>query len=52
VCGLYDVSRAKFGQVNNLVVNSDAFGGRTQVFNEVDALTNVKFVRAGLAKMR
>jgi hypothetical protein len=47
VCGLYDVSRAKFGQVNNLVVNSDTFGGRSQVFNGIDALINARFGDGG-----
>ena len=31
VCGLYDVSPARFGQVNNLVQPASAFGKQTQV---------------------
>jgi hypothetical protein len=37
ICGLYDVSTAKFGKINNLVVPASTFGNRTQVFNGIDA---------------
>jgi hypothetical protein len=43
VCGLFDVSPAKFGSVSNLIENSSAVGGRTQVFNGVDVLINARF---------
>jgi hypothetical protein len=42
VCGLYDVSRAKFGQVQNLVTLAP---DRTNVFNGVDGLINARFGR-------
>jgi hypothetical protein len=47
VCGLFDISRTKFGQVSNVVVNSDKFGTWTQVFNGVDILMNARFGAAG-----
>ena len=43
VCGLYDVSFAKFGQVNNLVVRAD----RRRVYNGFDALLNAR-LRGGV----
>ncbi|MBM3777969.1 MAG: TonB-dependent receptor [Acidimicrobiia bacterium] len=39
VCGLYDVSPAKFGQFNNVVTLSD----RAQVYNGFDVLINARF---------
>jgi hypothetical protein len=48
VCGLFDISRAKFGQVSNVVVNSDKFGTRTQVFDGIDFLVNARFGAGGL----
>ena len=45
VCGLYDVSFAKFGKVKNVVMLASNFGGRSQVFNGVDANLNARFGR-------
>ena len=36
VCGLYNISRAKFGQVSNLVKMSDEFGDAKEIYNGVD----------------
>lgn len=36
LCGLYDVSPAQFGQVDNVVTQASRFGNRTEVFNGVD----------------
>jgi hypothetical protein len=36
VCGLYNISRAKFGQVSNLVKMSDEFGDDKEIYNGVD----------------
>jgi len=47
VCGLADVSPAKFGQVNNLVRQASDIGKITQVFNGVDASMNSRFGRGG-----
>jgi hypothetical protein len=51
VCGLYDVSRAKFGAVNNQIVFAP---DNSQIFNGVDVLMNARFprgisLRGGLA---
>jgi hypothetical protein len=43
MCGLYDVSPAKFGQVRNLVTLSDDYGAYTNVFNGVDVGVNARF---------
>jgi len=36
ICGLYDVTPAKFGQVDNLITPARHFGGRSEVYNGVD----------------
>ena len=36
LCGFYDISPTKFGQVNNLVKFADKFGTQTQIYNGVD----------------
>ena len=42
VCGLYDVSRPKFGQVDNLMVKSE---GQRKVYNGFDVLLNARLGR-------
>jgi hypothetical protein len=42
LCGLYDVTATKFGQVNNLIEQSSVVGGRRQVFNGVDVLLSAR----------
>ena len=48
LCDLYDVSPAKFGQVNNLVSHPSNFGTRKNIYNGVDAAFNARFGRGGL----
>ena len=48
LCGLYDVSPAKFGLVNELVTRADHFGDQTNVFNGLDFAINARFGRGGL----
>jgi hypothetical protein len=36
ICGLYNISRAKFGQVSNLVTMADEFGENKEIYNGVD----------------
>ena len=36
VCGLYNISRAKFGQVSNVVRMADEFGEDKEIYNGVD----------------
>jgi len=43
LCGMYDVKREKFGQVDNLVSQASEFGQQTQVFNGVDVGLNARF---------
>jgi hypothetical protein len=55
LCGFYDLSRAKFGQVDNLIRPASDFGGeRTRVYNGVDLLLDARLgsgwqVQGGLA---
>jgi hypothetical protein len=48
VCGLYDVSKAKFGQIDNLVTRASDFGERSQVFNGVDVILNARLGKGRL----
>jgi hypothetical protein len=57
ITGLYDVSRAKFGQVDNLVQHASRFGGRTDIYNGVDFNFSVRarqgvFVQGGFSTGR
>lgn len=57
ITGLYDVSRAKFGRVNNLVVHASRFGDRTDIYNGVDVNFNARirpgaFVQGGFSTGR
>ncbi len=47
VSGLYDVAPAKFGQVNNFITDSNAYGGEYQYFNGLDLTLNFR-LRNGL----
>jgi hypothetical protein len=54
ICGLYDVSRAKFGQSNLLVDLASKYGNPSEVFNGVDVsltarLSRGLFVQAGFS---
>src|SRR5262249_30440123 len=48
ICGLYDLKREKFGQVNNLVRQASEFGKQSQVYDGVDIGINARFGRGGL----
>jgi hypothetical protein len=48
VCGLYDLSPAKVGQVDNLVTQASNFGKQRQVFNGVDATLQWRFMTSGM----
>jgi hypothetical protein len=45
VCGLYDVSFAKFGQSNNVVKLANGFGEQLEVYNGVDLSLNARLPR-------
>jgi hypothetical protein len=47
LCGLYDVSRVRFGQVNNVVTQASHFGEQTQTYNGVDLTMNARFGGGG-----
>ena len=50
VCGLYDVNPAKFGAVNNVVVDSSTLPGGPwkQVYDGIEVGTNARFGKGGL----
>ena len=43
LCGLYDISLAKFGQVDNFVMQSSEFGKRTRVNEFYNVTLNTRF---------
>ena len=47
ICGLYDVTKAKFGQVNNLVIDQSQFATQTERYDGVDAILNARFGKGG-----
>jgi hypothetical protein len=47
VSGLYDVNPTKFGQVNNLIIDSSKYGEEYQYFNGLDVTLNIR-LRSGL----
>jgi hypothetical protein len=47
VSGLYDVNPTKFGQVNNLIIDSSKYGEEYQYFNGLDVTLNLR-LRNGL----
>lgn len=47
MCGLYDISPAKFGQVNNLITLASHYGKQTEVYNGVDITLNARFGQGG-----
>ena len=45
VCGLYDISAAKFGQSNNVVTLATNFGDQHEIYNGVDVSVNARLPR-------
>ena len=45
ICGLYNISPARFGQVSNLVTMASDFGDEKEVFNGVDVTLNARLPR-------
>ena len=43
ICGLYDVSPAKFGQVDNLITIAKPFGDRSQVYSGIELSMTGRF---------
>ena len=52
ICGLYDVSAAKFGLTDNLITFADNFGKQTQVYDGVDLSMNARFPNGALDRGR
>ena len=48
MCGLYDVSPAKFGQSFNNTRLAKDFGGRTEIYTGFDVVMNARFGKGGL----
>jgi hypothetical protein len=47
ICGLYDITPAQFGKVDNLVTQASHYGKQTEVYNGVDVTLNAR-VGAGV----
>ena len=47
ICGLYDITPAQFGKVDNLVTQAEHYGKQTEVYNGVDVTLNAR-VGAGV----
>ena len=43
ICGLYDITPLKFGQINNLLTQGSHYGSQTEVFNGIDVTINARF---------
>ncbi len=48
ICGLYDLSPALFGQVNNVVTQASNYGKQTEVYNGIDATMSARFAKGGV----
>lgn len=48
ICGLYDQTAAKFGQISNLVQPASNFGKQYDRFDGVDVSVNARFGRGGV----
>jgi hypothetical protein len=46
-CGLFDVSVAKFGQIDNVITLADTFGGQSEVYDGVDVTLSARFGAGG-----
>src|SRR5262249_36552279 len=47
LCGLYNISPAKFNQVSNLVTQASHYGTQTGITNAFDIFVNVRFGKGG-----
>ena len=47
LCGLYDLTPALFGQVDNLVTQASRYGDQTEVFTGLDVNLSARFGRGG-----
>jgi Carboxypeptidase regulatory-like domain len=43
ICGLYDITPLKFGQIDNLVTQVSHYGRQTEVFNGIDVTITARF---------
>jgi hypothetical protein len=50
VCGLYDVKPGLFGRVDNLIIDVNDVGGRTQIYNGIELSMNARFGRGGVVQ--
>jgi len=48
VCGLYNITPARFGVINNLVTQASHYGRQTEVFNGVDVTINARYGAGGM----
>ena len=48
ICGLYNITPAKFGLVDNLVTHSSHYGRQSEVFNGIDVTINARFAQGAM----
>ncbi len=48
ICGLYNITPAKFGQITNLVTQASRYGKQSEVFNGIDVTINARFAEGGM----
>jgi hypothetical protein len=48
ICGFYDVSQNKFGQIQNVITQASNFGRQEDVYDGVDLTTNVRLSKGVL----
>jgi len=48
ICGLYDITPTKFGQVDNVVTYAKDFGKETEVYDGLDLTMNARLPNGGL----
>jgi hypothetical protein len=46
-CGFFDIKPALFGRVDNVRTQSSNYGGRTEIYNGVDATLTARFAQRG-----
>ena len=48
ICGLFNITPAKFGVINNLVTQASHYGRQSEVFNGIDVTINARFGSGGM----
>ena len=49
ICGFYDISPGRFGQISNLITFADHYGKQTQVYDGVDVTARLRLANIDIA---